>query len=355
MNKKILLIEDNKDVRENTAEILELSKYKVFTAKNGKEGIEIAQKERPDLIICDIMMPVLDGYGVLHLLSKSPETASIPFIFLTAKAERSDMRKGMEMGADDYVTKPFDDIELMNAIESRLKKSEMMKKEFSKNMDGLNEFITSAKGIEDLKKLSDKREVRTYKKKEVIYNEGGYPKGIYFVVKGKVKTFKTHELGKEFITGLCKEGDFFGYLPLLEETQAQYSDSATALDDSEICLIPKEDFFALIYKNSEVSRKFINMLSDNLQDKEDQLIKLAYNSVRKRVAEALVTLANRYKKNGEQAFSINISREDLANLAGTATETTIRTLSDFKDEGLVDVKGGTIAVANYDKLAKMRN
>ncbi|MBI4930387.1 MAG: response regulator [Bacteroidetes bacterium] len=351
--KKILLIEDNKDMRENTAEILELSKYKVITAKNGKEGIELAQKDKPDLIICDIMMPLMDGYGVLHLLSKSTETAKIPFIFLTAKADRTDFRKGMEMGADDYVTKPFDDIELLNAIESRLKKSEMMKKEFSKSIEGLNEFITSAKGMEDLKKLSEQREVRTYRKKENIYIESSYPRGIYFVVKGKVKTYKTHEQGKEFITGLYKDGDFFGYLALLEE--GQYTDSATTLEDSEICLIPKEDFFALVYKNAEVSRKFIKMLSDNLQEKEEQLIKLAYNSVRKRVAEALVTLCNRYKKNEEQQFRMNISREDLANLAGTATETTIRTLSDFKDEGLVDIKGGAIAVVQYDKLARMRN
>src|SRR3989304_3863754 len=202
MSKKILLIEDNKDMRENTAEILELSKYKVSTAKNGKEGVEIAQKEKPDLIICDIMMPVLDGYGVLHLLAKDDETASIPFIFLTAKAERNDFRKGMEMGADDYVTKPFDDIELLNAIESRFKKTELMKKEFSKNIEGLNEFITSAKGIEDLKKLSEERDVRTFKKKDNIYTEGNYPRGVYFVSKGKVKTYKTHEQGKEFITGL---------------------------------------------------------------------------------------------------------------------------------------------------------
>jgi len=353
MSKSILLIEDNKDMRENTSEILELAHYKVAVAKNGKEGVEIAQRSKPDLIICDIMMPLLDGYGVLHMLAKNEETASIPFIFLTAKAERSDFRKGMEMGADDYLTKPFDDIELLNAVESRLKKSELIKKEFSKNIEGLNEFISNAKGIEDLKKLSQERDVRTYKKKENIYSEQGYPKGIYFVVKGKLKTYKTHEQGKEFITGLYKEADFFGYLALLED--GKYSDSATALENSEVCLIPKDDFFSLIYKNAEVSRKFIKMLSDNLQEKEDQLIKLAYNSVRKRVAEALVTLSNRYKKDGEQQFSINISREDLANLAGTATETTIRMLSDFKEEGLIDIKGGTIAVANYDKLAKMRN
>ena len=351
--KKILLIEDNKDMRENTMEILELANYQVIAAKNGKEGVELAQKEKPDLIICDIMMPVLDGYGVLHMLSKNAETASTPFIFLTAKAERTDLRKGMEMGADDYVTKPFDDIELLNAIESRLRKTEIMKKEFSRNLNGLNELLSSAKGMDDMKKLPENREVKTFKKKENIYDEGSYPRGIYFINKGKVKTFKTHELGKEFITGLYKEGDFFGYLALMEETR--YSDSSEALEESEICFIPKEDFFSLVFKNAEVSRKFMKILSGNLSDKEEQLLKLAYNSVRKRVAEALVTLNNRYKKESETKFSMNISREDIANLAGTATETTIRTLSDFKDEKLIDIKGGTIAIMDYDKLSHVRN
>ena len=228
-----------------------------------------------------------------------------------------------------------------------------IKKEFSKDIEGLNEFITSAKGMEDLKKLSEERNVHRYRKKGMIYDEGNYPKGIYFINRGKVKTFRTHELGKEFITGLYKEGDFFGYLALLED--GKYSDSAMTLDDSEICLIPKEDFFSLIYKNAEVSRRFIKMLSDNLLEKEEQLLNLAYNSVRKRVAEALITLHSRYKKDNEPQFTISISREDLANLAGTATETTIRTLSDFKDEGLLEIKGGTITVLHQDKLARMRN
>ncbi len=351
--KKILLIEDNTDMRENTAEILQLSGYEVWTAENGKKGVELASEKRPDLIICDIMMPVLDGYGVLHMLSRNAETASIPFIFLTAKAERGDFRKGMEMGADDYVTKPFDDIELLNAIERRLRKSELMRQEFSRDMSGLNDFLNTAGSLEDLKNLSVDRNTRMYKKKETIYAEGNYPSAIYFLVKGKVKTFKIHEGGKELITGLHKEGDFFGYPAMLEE--GEYKDSATTLEDSEICTIPKEDFFNLVYRSADVSRRFIKMLSDNLVEKEEQLIKLAYNSVRKRVAEALVTLTNRYGADTSSKFSMNISREDLANLAGTATETTIRTLSDFKEEGLVDVKGGTITVLNYNKLAGMRN
>src|SRR3954465_1148080 len=169
MAKKILLIEDNNDMRENTSEILELAGFTMFTAPNGKIGVELAQKEKPDLIICDVMMPVLDGYGVLHLLGKSTETSSIPFIFLTAKTERSDMRKGMEMGADDYVTKPFDDIELLNAIESRLKKAALLKVEYDNTAEGFDSFIKEVKNIKPLKKLSEKLDTSFYKKKQVIY------------------------------------------------------------------------------------------------------------------------------------------------------------------------------------------
>lgn len=121
--KKILLIEDNDDIRNNTAEILELSNYKVIVAENGKTGVEKAIAHMPDLIICDIMMPELDGYGVLHACHKNDSIKNTPFIFLTAKTERSDFRKGMELGADDYITKPFDGTELLNAIDSRLKKN----------------------------------------------------------------------------------------------------------------------------------------------------------------------------------------------------------------------------------------
>lgn len=351
--KTILLIEDNNEIRENTAEILELANYKVITAENGKKGVELVQKEKPNLIICDVMMPVLDGYGVLHLLSKNPETASIPFVFLTAKSERSDFRKGMDMGADDYITKPFDDIELLNAVESRLKKSEILKTEYTKNLQGLNEFINEVKGLNDLSILSEDRKVRSYKKRDPIFWEGAHPNGLYFINKGKVKTFKTNADGKEFIISLHKEGDFFGYQSLLEESL--YKESASVLEDSEICLIPKEDFFSLIFKNSEVSRKFIKMLSNNLAEKEAGLLNLAYNSVRKRIAEALVTLQLKYQKDKVSNFSMSISREDLSNMVGTSTESAIRTLSDFKEEKLIEIKGGNISILDFDKLSKMRN
>lgn len=350
--KKILLIEDNPDIRENTAEILDLAQYKVLTAENGKEGVQLALKELPDLIVCDIMMPVLDGYGVLHLLSKNESTAGIPFIFLTAKADRVDVRKGMSMGADDYLTKPFNDQELLSAIETRLNKNDLLKKQFSKSLEGVHDFLNEVKSFEALRELSESRDVRRYKKKDVVFHEGSYPKGVHFIHKGKIKIYQKNEQGKELISTLHKAGDFFGFLSLLKDEQ--YIHSAAALEDTEIYTIPKEDFFSLIYKNSEVARKFIELLSNNLLENEQQLMRLAYNSVRKRVAEALVKLSDTYKETDQQ-FSMNVSREDLANLVGTAKETVIRTLSDFKEDKYIEISGSTITILDYDQLVCMKN
>jgi CheY-like chemotaxis protein len=121
MNKMILVIEDNLDIRENIVEILELAAYTVHSANNGETGIILAFQNLPDLILCDIMMPEMDGYAVLTSLRQHTRMSSIPFIFLTAKSERLDLRKGMELGANGYLVKPFDDTDLLNAIESKLK------------------------------------------------------------------------------------------------------------------------------------------------------------------------------------------------------------------------------------------
>ncbi|GAB3167871.1 response regulator [Telluribacter humicola] len=352
-NKKILLIEDNPEMRDNTAEILELANFDVTTAENGKEGVKMAHQLQPDLIICDIMMPELDGYGVLHMLSKDDRTAGIPFIFLTAKAEKNDYRKGMTMGADDYLTKPYDDIELLSAVEMRIKKSERIKAEFSRTAEGLDKFIQEARSFDSLSKLAEDKKIKYIRKKETIYTEGSYPTGIFFLQKGKVKAYKANEFGKEYITDLYKEGDFFGYVDLLQGVP--YQDSVVALEDAEVAIIPKDDFFNLLQGSRDVSSKFIRMLSNEIKEREDRLLQLAYNSVRKRVAEALVMLVNRYQNDHSKPFSMAITREDIASIVGTATETVIRTLSDFKEEQLVDMKGSLITVLNYDRLAKMRN
>lgn len=351
--KHVLLIEDNYDIRENTAEILELANYQVTTAENGKIGVEKALEHKPDLIVCDVMMPVLDGYGVLHLLNKNPELKGIPFIFLTAKTERSDFRKGMEMGADDYVTKPFTDIELLTAIESRLNKVALLKKEFEADAAGMRQMLDEFTGKKVLENFTLDRNTNHYKRKQVIYSEGNHPSRLFYIEKGKVKTYKTNLDGKEFTVGLYNEGDFLGYIALLEESV--YKETAEAIEDAEIAVIPREEFQELINNNKEVTQKFIQLLAKNVSEKEEQLLNLAYNSLRKRVAEALITLLHKYRKESGEKFSIHISREDLANIAGTATESLIRTLSDFKNEKLVEIKEGNITILDEKKLERMRN
>jgi CRP/FNR family transcriptional regulator, cyclic AMP receptor protein len=346
---KILLVEDNPDIRENTAEILELAGYVVNTAENGKAGFEKAMQETPDLIICDIMMPVLDGFGLLHLINKNEKLKGVPFIFLTAKTERIDFRKGMEMGADDYVTKPFTDLELMNAIESRLQKI----KARDHAAQNLTEFLEEVKNENALEKLTDSKIINHYKKKQRIYSEGNHPHSLFYLNSGKIRTYKINDNGKELTIGLYNAGDFFGYNPLLENTV--YKDSAETLEESDICVISRQDFEILMNNNREVTQKFIKMLAKNVSEKEDQLINLAYNSLRKRVADAIVTLMKKYRKENNPDFTIHISREDLAHIAGTTTESLIRTLSDFKNEKLVEAEAGYIKVLNEKKLEQMVN
>jgi CheY-like chemotaxis protein len=346
----ILIIDDHNEIRENTAEILSLGGYKTFTAENGKKGLEVALKEKPDLIVCDIMMPELDGYGVLHLLRKNPETEGIPLIFLTAKAERSDLRKGMEMGADDYVTKPFEELELMNAIESRLHKYDILQKKYHPTGKGLSDLANDLRATGLLPINLEDYTSEIYSKKQVVYGETKRPRFLYYIKSGKVKASKTNDNGKEYITDLYSEGDFLGYPALIEDRN--YDDTAVALEESEIIQVPRDDFQELIYGDITVATKFIRIITQNVKDKEERLLNLAYSSLRKRVAKALVDINGKFNTQGQNR-PIEISREDIAQYIGTATESLIRTLSDFKSEKLIEIKEGKIAISNVDKLKNL--
>ena len=131
----ILAIEDETEIRENIQEILELEGFDVLIAENGRIGVQLAQEHHPDLIICDVMMPELDGYDVLVALRQDPSTLKIPFIFLSAKATKADFRKGMSLGADDYLTKPFTPGELREAISTRLEKQTMMITRYAQELE----------------------------------------------------------------------------------------------------------------------------------------------------------------------------------------------------------------------------
>jgi len=346
---KVLIIEDNDDIRENVMEILALAGYEVYEANNGKSGAELAMKKLPDIILCDIMMGDLDGYGVLHLLNKHEETRAIPFIFMTAKSERADIRKGMELGADDYLTKPFDDTELLNAIETRLKKKQIHQDFYSKSIKGLSDIVSRKDGLDELKNALKERKVRVFKKNQVIYYEGDRANGIWIVLGGKVKATKMAEDGRELMTGMFEADHFLAINTLFSD--GAFIDTATALEESHLVHFPKEQFEEFITLYPDVSEKFIRILSCQIRNQEDQLLQLAYQSVRKRIAENILRLHRQDNNPG----SITITRIDLAALSGTAPETVSRTLSDLKDEGIIEKKGSAITILDLKKLEKVKN
>jgi len=346
--KKIAVIEDNNEMRENIEEILTLADYDVITAPNGKLGIELVKQELPDLIICDIMMPELDGYGVLYYLSKIPDTSAIPFIFLTAKTERSDMRKGMNMGADDYLSKPFDEMELLSAIESRLKKRSRFKEIHDSSDNKWTSFQEVVLDLKGLDKIKEKAPINSYDKKDLIYSEDENPKYLYYVVSGRVRTYKSTDDAKEMATAIYGPGEFFGYTELL--AQGKYTETAMSLDGARLALIPKSEFEDLVFHDKEISINFIKLLAGNVVERETKLVDLAYNTVRKRVATALAELYDKFRVREEDYVEIRVTRDELASMIGTATESVIRILSEFKSDGYIKAKGSLITVLDIDGL-----
>ncbi len=347
---KVLVIEDNFEMRDNISEILQLANYEVYSAVNGREGVEMALKHLPDVILCDIMMDELDGYGVLFRLSKYAETSTIPFIFITAKTQKQDLRKGMEMGADDFLMKPFDDIELLNAIETRLKKRTLQKDFYSKSIQQMQQLATSAKGLPELKKIIDDRKVRIIRKKQVLYYEGDKVTGVYLIHNGKIKTTKIADDGRELTTGIYDSDQFVGANVLFSNDS--YTDNAIALEECNLSFLPIQELEKLINQYPDVAGQFIKILSNEICEKEEQLLQMAYSSVRKRIAESLLSYSKQHCTNGE---NINLTRYEIANLSGTAPETVSRTLTDFENEGLIEKKRNELILLNIQKLSNLRN
>ena len=238
--KKVLLIEDDLSLRENTAELLELSGYEVVTAPNGCIGVDLARQEAPDVIVCDIMMPEMDGYGVLKELSSDPQTQQIPFIFLSAKTERSEVRKGMDMGADDYLTKPFEEDELISAIESRLAKAQILANNevaTSLNNDGDQEGVHTLHQLKNF--IDDHGTVEKYEKGAIIFDENAHANNVFLILKGVVKCYRMDEDGKELITSLHHADDFLGLTSFIDNVT--YRESAAAVEEVELAKISKSE------------------------------------------------------------------------------------------------------------------
>jgi len=237
---------------------------------------------------------------------------------------------------------------LLNAIEIRLKKYDILQARYPPGEKGATELIEDLRTSGLFNMQLDQYETAELSKKVSLYTEGKRPKYLYYLKSGKVKGFRLHEDGKEYITNLYSAGDFIGYMPLLENKS--YEDTAEVLERAEVVMIPRDEFIGLVFNDMTIANKFIKLVAQNVKEKEERLLNLAYGSLRKRVARALVDIHSKFNKSGDQNAVIDIPREDIAQYVGTATESLIRTLSDFKSEKLVEIKDGKIYIANLEKL-----
>lgn len=345
--KRILLIEDDRALRENTGELLELSGYSVVTAPNGKIGIAAAKEHLPDIIICDIMMPVLDGYGVLENLSTDKNTKQIPFIFLSAKTEHKEIRKGMDLGADDYLTKPFDEEDLISAIESRLARAELLSQIPVSTVNNNEVSENEMRTLHELKNFfDDNGEVSYYNEGDIIYEHGSRSSTIYLILNGLVKGYDMDSDGKELITALYRADDFLGFTSFLNNSH--YQETATAMEPVKLAGISKENLKDILEKNKNVSLELMELLTNKITLIKAQLLQMAYSSVRKKTAQTLLQFAQ--VMNTKTQEPIKISRSDLASVAGIAPESLIRTLSVFKKEGLIAIEGRNIRIKELKAL-----
>lgn len=193
-----------------------------------------------------------------------------------------------------------------------------------------------------------------FKKEQLLYCERNTPLGLYCVHSGKIKIYKLGSDGKEQMIRIASEGDFLGYEHLI--TGSNYSSSATVLEDTTLYFIPKQDFLGLLKNNEKFSTDFLTLLCQSLLDTEKKMINIAYKPVRGRLAEALLLLNNIFGNTGNTTISpISLSRDDLANYIGTAKETAIRMLSEFRKEKLVSTEGNYIKILNPNELSRISN
>lgn len=347
--KKILLVEDDASLRENMEELLDLSGFLVCSASNGRKAVELAKKEIPDLVLCDIMMPEMDGYAVLEDLSSHKETCHIPFVFVSAKTEHCDVRKGMNLGADDYLTKPFEEEELLNAIHTRLNKAEALN-------SALSDWHQSRNKKEEIRTLNqlknffdDHGEPYSHKKEETIYNEGDHSNLVFLILKGSVKCYKLDEHGKELITAVYGSDEFLGFTSLVDHVPHQ--EFAVALEDVELAGILKSKLKNILEENHHVSLEVLEVLADSLSEIKEQLLQMAYSSVRKRTAHTLLQFCR--AMGNKKGQPLKVARSDLAGAAGVATESLIRTLSDFKNEGLITIENRNIHLLDVPTLQRI--
>ena len=318
MSYKILLIANDPAVRTLTTEILELANYQVVFAADGKTGVEQALIEQPEIIVTETAMPGLDGYGVLHLLHSKPWFNNSLFIVLSNVLDKAEIRRAIEMGADDVIVKPFEGTELLSCLESRIKKKELGTK--NKSIAPVtNLTIDNDKELQDF--LIKDRNVDRYNKKQLIVREGERPNKVFYVLNGKARSFKTHPDGKDLAIDLIGPGDYIGYADLLNGSN--YTESVETLDYMELAVIPRKDFEEALYGSVIASRKFMEKVIHRSCLMQNRLLWLAYHTLRQKVAAAILQLKAKYGCESNDFFQINLSRTAFASIAVIAANSSI--------------------------------
>jgi CRP/FNR family transcriptional regulator len=207
---------------------------------------------------------------------------------------------------------------------------------------------------DSLETINNSKVCTPYKKGHYIFHEGMRPQGVYCVNYGKIKLSKLGDDGKEQILRLVKPGDLLGYRTLLGE--GNYSASAIVMEESGVCFIPKELFMGIIQRDGVLSLEMMRLLSQDLKHAEQSITHLAQKPVRERLAEALLFMKETYGYMADgKTIDLRITREEIANLVGTATETAIRLLSELKNEKVIVLEGKKIQIADLDRLIKIAN
>lgn len=337
----ILIIEDNAEMRENIGEILNLAGYDTVLAVDGLDGVQKARQFNPDLILCDIMMPNLDGFGVLKIKNQDEILRNIPLIFLTAKAEKEDFRKGMNLGAEDYLMKPFEDSDLLQVIESKLLKYSRLGSTIqNKRLSSLIRF-DEFKKLEIVQELIQSVPSKEYGKKSKLWTYEESVHSIHWLEEGMIKETMDTVGFKTIILNFINNHNFVDAHYLF---QPKYHSQCETIEPSLVKMLPKQKLEEIIIKENLLP-SLLSFTSRQYYETAKRLSVNSFGNVREKIAYHLIIL--------EKSFNhhmIQLSREDLAAFCGMAKETLIRTLSEFKEEKLIEIDSKGISIKNNKKL-----
>ena len=350
MKRKILVIESNQEIALFISDILKEANYTVYIASTGKKGIILTKKYMPNLIICDVELSKLEGFEVLQIISTRIEFKAIPFILITENYAIEEIRKGIFLGASDFLSKPIQKDELLKIVNDRLKRAEAFDKKDNsvillKKTKPFNFFENNK-----LTTLLINRPILTYLKGDLIYFSQNKINNFYVIKEGFVKTYVTNTSGKEFISNFYGDNNFFGHSTLFNKNSDL--ESAKALTKTQLYIISKNELINMLVNNHTVIYGYIEFLTAEINKYEQKLSLVSYGSVREKTAQTLIYL----QTNFPNLFNshIKLKRKDLANFAGIAKETLIRTLHDFNTEKLIKISKTGIKILNINKLSSVQ-